>query len=77
MEGLWRGTGREGGTDSLSFGTKCKTTVPIFDKGQPLFFCHLKIYSPLFPWMPKNSPSGLGEQLSDIGCELVMIVTGI
>ena len=45
-----------GGTDSLSLSTNCETTAPPYlDKGQPLF-CYLQIYSPLFSWVPKDSP---------------------
>ena len=36
--------------------TNCEPTAPPFLKKDSPWFCHLQIYSPLFSWIPKNSP---------------------
>ena len=57
----WGGGG--GGTDSLSLGTNCETTAPLFGHRQPPVLTFLK-FTALFSWMPNDSPFNIDGEFS-------------
>ena len=56
-QGMGGGGGAGGGTDSLSLGTNCETTAPLFDKGQPLVLLSPNLHPPLFMNTQEQPPN--------------------